>query len=380
MPYFLFYILILAITIPLFHNLIVVQGLKGYVNIPEDSLFSGDNIDMEYKVVNNSPLPIIYLEIQSDISKQLTGLDSPKIKMSLNRRTSYIHRENLLLNKRGFYEVGIITVTVHDIFGFYSFTKDITTKSSLLVYPKIINLSTFNIGSGNQIGELLVHNIAYEDRSRPSSLREYRQGDSIKAIHWKLSAKINSPLVIDYESRGDTSTIIFIDNESSYFNQDINGQLEDKAVEIALGIVNYCLNHNIKTILNTQNKDKYIRIKGQQQSDLKPFLESLAKFKGNGSLDIRSFISRTINEFPNIPTIIIITPRLDKDIGAEGMELKFKNLNPIFIVVTDMKNNINYVDNKIKERLRQENIPLYILDDKTNTKESLEVAYGFNHE
>src|SRR5690554_4961675 len=74
MPYFLFYILSLTFLLPLVHTIVNLRGLEGSVNIPSKSLFSGESISIEYNVKNNGLLPITYLEIQSDISKQLTGL------------------------------------------------------------------------------------------------------------------------------------------------------------------------------------------------------------------------------------------------------------------------------------------------------------------
>lgn len=246
-----------------------------------------------------------------------------------------------------------------------------------MVYPEIIKLSTFNIGASHQLGGLHVHDLAYEDRSRISTIREYREGDSIKSIHWKLSAKRDVPIIKDYEKRGDASTIILLDNEVSHFENDIDRRLEDKAVEATLGIIDYCLNHDINILIQTQDEEDYIELQGEQPSDIRPFLETLAKFKGNGSSDFRNIIRTTVSDFNNTSTIIIISPKLNKDIGAEGINLKFKNLNPIFIAITDIENNINYIDEMVEERLRKEGIPLYILDYNTDTKEALEGYYGF---
>ena len=53
-----------------------------------------------------------------------------------------------------------------------------------------------------------------------------------------------------------------------------------------------------------------------------------------------------------------------------------KNLNPLFVVITDMENKTGYIDPLIQKRIKQEGIPMYIIDYRTNIKETLEVYHG----
>lgn len=375
MPYFLFYILLLIYLIPLGHILINLLWLKGSVDIPSESLFSGDNITIQYNIKNNSFLPITYLEIQSDISKQLTGVDSPNISLSLDRKRSYSTKETILLKRRGYYQVGEINVIIKDVFGLFSFKKKIRNSTSLLVYPEITKLSTFKITASQQLGDLLIEDSAFQDKSRVSSIREYTEGDPVKSIHWKLSSKVDIPMVKDFENRGDTYGVILIDNEGKLYKNDTDGTMEDKAVDTALSIINYFLSQNMEVKLETQNYQNYIEILGNHKSNLKSFLETLAKFKANGSFPLKSVLVPRIETFKKGATIIIITPNLDKSMGAQGIYLKMKNLNPLFIVITNKNKNLGYVDQAIEKRLRQEGIPVYIMDYRNSIKEVLEVYY-----
>ena len=376
MPYFLFYIFLLTFILPLIHSLVTLKRLEGSVKIPSESLFTGDTIDIEYKVENRSFLNIPYMEIQSDITRQLAGKNISKVLLTLDKKKSFTNKESVILKRRGYYQLGELNVTIRDVFRFYSFKKKIISNTSLLVYPETINLSTFEITAGLQAGELLIHNSAFQDKSRVSSLRDYREGDSIKSMHWKLSAKKDNPIVKDYESRVDTNAVIFMDNNNLLYKRDVDRRLEDKAADVALSIINYCLNNSIEVSLETQNEEKYIEIQGQQNSDLKPFLEALARFSGNGVLVIRSLLMLRIDTIKKGSTVIIITPNLDKSMGTNTIELKDKSLNPLLIIVTDISNKTGYIDLTIKKRLNQEGIPVYILDHKTSVKETLEVYHG----
>lgn len=375
-PYFILYILLLAFLIPLIHSLIILNKIKGTIQIPTGALYAGDKIDIDYQINNHSNFYIPYIEIQSHIGKQLTGKGSPKITTTLYPKESFIHRETVVLKKRGYYKLGEIQLTVKDVFGLYSLRKNITTETSLLVYPETIELSTFRITAVEQSGELLVEDPAFQDRSRISSIREYRDGDWIKSIHWKLSAKLDQLMVKDYENRGNAHVAMFIDNYQGHFTNDVDRRLEDKMAEVALSIINYYINQNIPIWFETQDQEGIIQIQGVQKSHIKSFLTFLAKFKGNGSMEFNSFITSRIDTIRKDTTVIIITTNLDKSMGTLGILLKSRNIKPLFIAITDRENNTGYLDLSVEDILRQEGIPLYLLDYSSNIKETLEGQYG----
>ncbi len=371
-PYFIFYVVLLASLIPLIHNLIILKKIKGTIKIPTGTLYSGDKIDIYYEINNNSNFYIPHMEIKSHIVKQLTGKDSPKIITSLNPKKSFTFKETVILKKRGYYELGEIQITIKDIFGLYSLNKNFSTKASLLVYPETIELSTFKIIAVEQSGELMVKDPTFQDKSRIASIRDYREGDSIKSIHWKLTAKLDQPIIKEYENRGDTRVSMFIDNYQKHFLKDVDRRLEDKIAEVALSIINYYINRNIYIELRTQYQNEIVQIQGEQKYHIKSFLDFLAKFKGNGSIDFNTFITPQLEILKKDTTAIIITPCLDKSTGTLGIFLKTKNINPLFIIITDKENNTGHVDLSVEEILRQEGIPLYLIDYNSNIKKILE--------
>lgn len=375
-PYYLFYIFLLALIIPLIHNIIIFINIEGFVKVPDGALYTGDKIEIEYRVINKSRLSAPYVEIKSNITRLLTGKDVESNILVLRSQSGFTNRDTITLNKRGYYQLGEIDVSIHDVFCFYSFHKSIKNDTSLIVYPEIINLSTLRITADNKSGELLTDNSLFQDRNNISTLRDYREGDSIKNIHWKLTAKNDKAIVKEFENRVNTNAIIFLDSHYSLFKDDIDRRLEDKSVDIALSIINYCLNQGIKIILETENEGRYIKIEGQAKSDMKSYLEELTRFTGNGVRPIESLVLPRLDTINNGSTMIIISPRLDKTMGSIGIEAQSKRLNPLFIITTDRDNEAVYIDPLIEKRLIQEGIPIYVIDYNTSIKEALEVHNG----
>ena len=118
MFYFLFYAYIFSFLIPLIHTFIIYKNITGSVNIPSKSIYVGDKLVISYTVRNLSKFTIPYIEIENNISKELTGEAIPKIVTTLNSRDYFTYNEELILKRRGYYPLGEIHVIIKDIFGF----------------------------------------------------------------------------------------------------------------------------------------------------------------------------------------------------------------------------------------------------------------------
>ena len=377
LPYYLFYVSIFSISIPLVHNLYSIRNIKGYITLPDARVYKGDNIDIQYKVDNNGSLSIPYIEIEDQISKTLQNKKSKNTILSLDKKDSYHKREAIQLNRRGYYKIVAIKVIIRDVLGIYSLKKTISNDSSLLVYPKPIELNNLSGVLSQTSGEITVKESNQKDKSSIHSFREYIPGDEIKSVHWKLSGKFDNLIVKEYENSSDTNIILLIDNSIANLKSDENMRIEDKIVDIALSIVNYSLREHINIKLYSQDNEFTNILEGNQESDLKVFLESFAKLKANGVHDYNAFIESQNTYLRKEKTLILISPLLDKKIAARIIDFKIKGSNIIFILVTDIENNWRPIDLNIEERLYQEDIKVYMIDYRSSVKDVLEGYNGY---
>ncbi|OLS03621.1 DUF58 domain-containing protein [Tissierella creatinophila] len=378
MPYFLFYISILSFLVPLVHLLLSFIGIKAQINLPDDSLYTGVKIEIEYRLKNKNFFSIPMINFSSDISKILSGKKTTIKTLSLGPFEDFRFRDTIRLKRRGFYELVDLKVEISDIYSLFTFKKEFHNKTNLLVYPNIIELDSFKIYSNKNLGELSMQDSIFEDKTSISSIKEYTEGDSINQIHWKVSAKRGTPMVKSFEPVSNANLNIFINNNKLYFKDDFDRHIEDKIVDTSLAIVNYLLNLDIDLSLNTFSKKELIEISNIKKENLKVFLEMFARFKGNGESSIIDLIEEKMYSFIDNSMIMIITPNLDKEMGEIALKLKMKNLIPIFIIVTDKENNDPLINKDIENRLTEENIELYFIDYNSNIKEELEIKHGKN--
>jgi len=150
-------------------------------------------------------------------------------------------KTNLICKYRGIYEVGFKLLEVRDLFHLFCFTCKNPETLKVNIRPKLYdldNLKTLSISK-------LAKSTSQSSSDFPDVIsREYQEGDSTKLINWKLSAK-NQKLMVRILT-GDTqkSVSIILGSQRDYMDNKIFIPLENKLLEIALCLTNFCLKKN----------------------------------------------------------------------------------------------------------------------------------------
>ena len=375
-PYFLLYFYALFLILPLLFGYVSLSRLLGSITVPSQEFKKGDKITIEYSIKNRSPLAIPSLIVINNTSKAITGINTQPVEVSLRSDALHTGREYITAKRRGYYTTGDITLVSTDVFGLYSLRRRISSPTELLIYPDSKQLSSFRISASREAGDLILNNLSFRDKSRIDFLREFREGDSLKAIHWRQSAAKDSIIVKEFEKRGDADAVIFIDNSKEALSRDMDRRLEDLEVDIALGIIGHCLEHGVKVSLIIQEENILNKAEGSFISDMKPFLKLLAKLSSNGAHSIKDQLEAEAIHLSRRTNIVIISPLIDISIGSAVLYLAAQGLNPIVIGVSDHRNRGGYIDGSVESRLRQENIPVMLLDYSSDLEKTLEEAHG----
>src|SRR5215468_5121019 len=124
-----------------------------------------------------------------------------------SREVSYPLRSDL----RGKFVVGPMRVRIADVFGLVELTANFATKNTLTVTPKIVPLisaSTRGSWSNDGDGRTRMTAAAGEDDVIP---REYRDGDELRRVHWRSTARYGELMVRREEQRWRNRATIFLD-------------------------------------------------------------------------------------------------------------------------------------------------------------------------
>ena len=133
---------------------------------------------------------------------------------------------------------GVKSITVEDLFGLFSLTKQPSAaRGELLVLPMPFQVEALTFAPGDSGLETMAR--ATEDVTSPSDIRAYMPGDALKKIHWKLSARKRELVVRRFEEPVLPDCLVLMDCSPppSWGHPEAEADVRDALLETAASIV-----------------------------------------------------------------------------------------------------------------------------------------------
>jgi uncharacterized protein (DUF58 family) len=146
---------------------------------------------------------------------------------------------------RGEYEVGLKSIIATDFVGLFRLRRKYRRPARLLVLPRIVEFNNIPLAVSLVAEASARFDIRDEDYSVISDVRPYVPTDSIKRVHWKLTAKRNEWMVKIFQSNALNHVTIILDNLRMPVPEEERYPLEDSMIEDALGLARFCLNRGM---------------------------------------------------------------------------------------------------------------------------------------
>ena len=124
-----------------------------------------------------------------------------------SREVSYQLRSDL----RGKFTIGPVRVRIADVFGLVELAADFVTTSTLTVTPKVVPLTseaTTGSWSSEGDGRTRMTAAAGDDDVIP---RAYRNGDELRRVHWRSTARYGELMVRREEQRWQDRAVLILD-------------------------------------------------------------------------------------------------------------------------------------------------------------------------
>ena len=159
----------------------------------------------------------------------------------------------------GLWEVGVAKLRFEDLFGLFSMpllrSTKVKTFSKLWVMPKTHTLK--NDTETISLGDYGLTNILDSEQGELlGDSRLYREGDTLKRINWKLSARTKQLYSRQYERLQNPNIVIALDTAVL---EEAKGDIIDISTETAISLANYFVNknHTVEIVLlrNEQGLD-----------------------------------------------------------------------------------------------------------------------------
>ena len=165
-----------------------------------------------FRMDNRSILAIPFVEaIVSIPQSNAVRCTERSLRMSMAPMTGYHVKNTVSFRFRGTYDIGVRCFYIYDFFRIFRSRVDVEDFTTVYVLPRRLSLDETEAHSISDDTVRTVRSPLVVDKLEISDIRDYRNGDSLKSIHWKLSSKSENFIVKDYNTGTSNQTVIFCD-------------------------------------------------------------------------------------------------------------------------------------------------------------------------
>lgn len=170
----------------------------------------GDFIHEIVRVVNDSASPASWVQIVDHSERVLEPYNAV---VSVPARSPRTRRLNHRCDRRGLFTLGPTTLLSGDPFGIYSVEIEDPRAHSVLITPPVLALKGVQVPSGGWGDDEERRSSAMHRSAADASVRPYAPGDSLRRVHWRVTARHDELVVRRMESATSGDWWILLDME-----------------------------------------------------------------------------------------------------------------------------------------------------------------------
>ncbi|MBX2998869.1 MAG: DUF58 domain-containing protein [Caldilineaceae bacterium] len=304
-----------------------------------DRLFFGEQTDLWVEVTNAKPLPLAWLRCEDEIPGALTIEPETRINRYSSARRMLVNlfsvrwyeritrRYRITGTERGAWLFGPVQLISGDIFGFSVKRESIPELTTLLVYPRIVPISTLGLPARHPFGEDKAERRVVEDPMRLMGVRDYQQGDSFRHIHWKASARRQDLQTKVFEPSANRLFLIFL-NVDTYRNrmEGADPELREYAITAAASIGRWAWEKGETVGLYSNGSlpagGRLRVLAGNRPDQAVRILEGLARLRAISLSNIEQILQIETESLRYGSTIIVVTSVVDEILERPLLDLR----------------------------------------------------------
>ncbi|MCB0037494.1 MAG: DUF58 domain-containing protein [Anaerolineales bacterium] len=351
-----------------------------------DHAFLGETVEVTLEVKNDNRLPVPWLEMSESMAVELAmGQTMNHVTALRTGETATFHYQVRGM-RRGYYRLGPLRLNTGDLFGLIDEQNAYFRPDYLTVYPKITPLHRLGLSSRLPFGTVSSHQRLFEDPARPIGVRDFRSGDSLRQINWKVSAHTRNLVVKTLQPAISLETAICLNLYDKDYEHVFRHSTVEWAIEVAASMAAHLtsqrqpvgfftngidpLQGHTEELQFDESSGRLLRLAESYapaypipprggRAHLMKILERLARIESADTVKFEQWLPTAAVPLSWGVTIIIITPAADEVTCQALHQLVRKGLNPVLLVV---RKNANF--SQLKERGRRLGFNVYEVAEK----------------
>ncbi|NLT30523.1 MAG: DUF58 domain-containing protein, partial [Propionibacterium sp.] len=208
---------LVLLVLPLVASLLVTRTrlrLSCEREVQPNQVAIGETVEARLTLDREGRLPAGVLRFEDHVPPEL----GRRPRFTVQNVSAAWHREvryELTGRARGRHVTGPLMVRTSDPFGIAQLDRSFQATSEVLVTPRIWPLpSMSNVGGGGPSGESRPRRVGVSGQE-DILVREYRDGDDVRRVHWRSTARRGELMVRREEQAWDPSLSVVLDTRSS---------------------------------------------------------------------------------------------------------------------------------------------------------------------
>ncbi|SHK52902.1 Uncharacterized conserved protein, DUF58 family, contains vWF domain [Hathewaya proteolytica DSM 3090] len=305
----IFIITTTAFVLSFVNAIIQIKAVNIIVEFNDVDYFAGDTVGLRLTLKNKFSFLLTSLIIKSDYFTCF-------FYCSPFKQNKFVR--NITFDKKGVYPINDFNLIIRDVFGITTVKKNIEINKVINIYPRLVDIShEFKCLVGYEKYEnkkKITKNIMENQQNDIKDFRVFVPGDSLRRVHWKLSAKRDQLFVKEYEQTNECNMNVFVDltevKKKEYIKYD--DVLASKVVSIIYFLLKK--GYNIRIFINDLEKTQ-ISLKGKVE-----FKKVLTYFTGTNYYSAADIMDlndgRRYTSGNNL--ILLFNPEGNLNIGGNG--------------------------------------------------------------
>lgn len=192
------------------------RGIQPSFRKQTEQAEKGRDRQYDLLVENRGKLPVKYLSVKLELYDENGALIHKYRIRSSGQEEEKILRLSLSAPHCGIYRLCIRQIRVYDYLCAFSSAKEVEQQMNILVLPKVKAMKLrppFMELQGRQVEDTAREQMRYSgsDNREIRQIREYQTGDTVRYVHWNLSARADRLRIKEFERENDSFSRLLLD-------------------------------------------------------------------------------------------------------------------------------------------------------------------------
>src|SRR3954468_3439969 len=211
---------------------------------------------------------------------------------------------------RGRYTFDDVKLELSDPFGLESVSISLPPPGALLVYPRLVLLERLfsETGMHSHDGRRLL--LRRHSGFELHGVREYEQGESLRRVHWRSTARRGQLMVKELEDASRDEIAVLLDADASV----VVGESFDMQVRVAGSILESYVRRGRRAVLVVNSEQSDVQQVHAPAADWRRALELLAAVEPNGRSSVARLLGQQDGPASRALELAVVTARLEPEL------------------------------------------------------------------